>query len=178
MRKTTIVMLCMLALPLLALLSSCGGDNSPAAPNGPVVSTPRQFDNLVFTLSVPKATYAKGEQVPLTFTVKNVGTQTLAVGLGACDWFDTKVITGSRLLWQKSVGSGCGGHVQPLSIAPGETKTFNYSWLQIDQQGIQVPTGQYSIKSWFQPMSPADPNPSPEKQEANEFANPIQITLQ
>ena len=165
-----------IAILLSALLSGCGGGNSTiAASNG---SAPRQSGSLEYALTTTKMTFAKGEQVSLTFTVRNVSMQTVNVELGTCDWFDTKVVNGSQVLWEKRLTHGCGASVNPLSIAPGEIKTFNYSWPQTDQQGNPAPAGQYAIKSWFQPYNSTDPNLSPGNQEANEYAYPIQISVQ
>jgi hypothetical protein len=161
---------------LSALVSGCGGgSNTIAASNG---SAPRRSGSLEYTLTTTKMTFARGEQVPLTFTVRNVSMQTVNVELGACDWFDTKVVNGSQVLWQQSFTHICGSTIQPLSIAPNETKTFSYSWPQTDQQGRQVPSGRYSLASWFQAINATDPALSPGNQEANEYAYPIQISVQ
>jgi len=142
--------------------------------NGPVVSTPRQFGSLEFTLSATKAVYARGEQVPLTFTVKNVGTQTITATIGACDFFGTKVTQAGNLVWQKS--GGCGASTVQVTIMPGETKTYSYAWDQKDLQGNSVGSGRYTIKSWFNGFN--EPTLPAGNQETNEFANPIDIIIQ
>ena len=158
-----------------ALLAGCGGGSSTIAANNG--SAARRSGSLEYALTTTKMTFARGEPVPLKFNVKNFGPKTVNVELGPCDWFDTKLTSGSNVVWQKSVGSGCIAIVKPLSIAPGETKTFSYDWPQTDQQSNQVVAGSYTVKAWFQAANATDPTLSIGNQEANEYANSIQITV-
>ena len=164
-----------LVVLLPTLLAGCGeGDGTLSAINSNNQS-PRQVGSLEFTLMTTKATFTRGESVPLTFSVKNIGSQTEDARLGACDWFETKVSSGSQAVWQESHTHGCGSVVQPVSIAPGETKTYTYDWPQTDENRVQVPAGHYTLTSWYQPANTTD---LPiENRETNGAANPIQINV-
>lgn len=116
--------------------------------------------------------------MPLTFTVTNVGSQTIAATLGACKFFDTKVTSSAQPIWQESLVGGCIGSITDVSIAPGETKTYTSTWTQLDQHGNQVPPGSYTLTSWYQPYNSIDSNLSPGNQEVNEAAGPIQVIVQ
>ena len=159
-------------IALLAVtLTGCGGGS------GTTAVTARRFGSLEYTLTTTKTTFAHGEQVPLTFTVRNVGSQTINVILGACEPFDTKVTSGSAVVWQDSLTHGCGTEVTFIAIAPGETKTYTYTWPQADQQGNQIPAGSYTLTSWYQAYSVTDATLSSGNQEVNEWAYPLHIVL-
>src|SRR5437763_7234792 len=65
----------------LVLCSSCGGGDGTTKTNFAV----RHFRSLLFNLTTPKAMYAKRENVPLHFTVTNVGPHTVTMGVDACE---------------------------------------------------------------------------------------------
>jgi hypothetical protein len=66
-----------LIVALSALLTGCGGAGS-GGDNGPI-TTRRQFGALESTLTVPKRTFARGEYVPMTLTVRNTSNQPLEI---------------------------------------------------------------------------------------------------
>jgi len=98
--------------------------------------------------------------------------------VAACEYFDIKVAQGTQTVWQLSQTGGCGGDAKQISILPGETITFEADWDQKDQQGNPVPAGAYSVQTWFMGDNPDDPTLSPGHQEANEYANPVVITIE
>jgi hypothetical protein len=155
-----------------ALLSGCGGGNGATVPGN------RRYQSLVLALTTPKTTYARGEPLPLTFEVRNVGLQAQTFTIGGCDFFDTRVTQGSRAVWQRSLSGGCGGSVATVEILPGDTKSYSYTWEQVDQQDVPVPPGHYTVKSWFQGLRAGDANFAPGNQEANEYAEARTITVQ
>jgi hypothetical protein len=157
--------------------AGCSGGNDSVAVAVPVNSMPRTVGALEFTVSTTRATFARGEQVPLTFSVRNIGTSTVHAILGACDYFDVRVSRGNQVIWQLSRTHGCGGLILEVAIAPGETKTYTSEWPQTDQDDNPVPAGQYTITTWYQPYDPGSTDLPPGNQEVNESANPIQISV-
>lgn len=148
--------------------------------NGPVVSNPRQFGSLEFTLSATKAVYARGEQVPLTFTVKNVGMQTVNVTI-ATPAFDATITQNNQLVWQYTTSPLAGGGtgvIRTISIDPGVAETLDFTWDQKDQQGNSVMSGRYVVKAWFYPRSIDNTSVSQIQVESDLASNPIQIVTQ
>jgi hypothetical protein len=166
----------LIALVLVSLLAGCGGGAGTAATVHS--SFPRRSGSLVYTVATTKARYAHGEPVPITFSVKNVGALRFDGVLGPCDWFDTQVLRAGQAVWQRSIGQGCAAVALLVSIPSGETKSYTYAWLQIDQQGNPVPSGRYTLASWYQVTSDAGPNLVPGEQQANEFALPLDIMVE
>jgi hypothetical protein len=82
-----------LLLVLLVLtVPGCGGDGSENSLLAPLnVGVIRRSGSFEYQLIVTKATYTRDESVPLTFSVKNIGAQTVLVSIGACDVFDTRI---------------------------------------------------------------------------------------
>ena len=156
------------AVAVAALAISCGGGGGTAA-----VSS-RRFGSLAFSLTTTKRSYAVGEQVQGTFTVRNVGHQTINLGVSGCD-FAYNVLAGGNTVG--GVG-GCGSQdFFNVSIAPGATEVHNFVWNQKDSENAQVPAGQYAILAW-QPVVGIDGTLiSPEQARSDLAASPVQVTL-
>jgi hypothetical protein len=164
----------MLALWLAVLLAGCDGSEFV---DGPVRSVPRQFGGLEFTLSAPKSRYARGENVPLTLSVKNLGTQTLTAHFGRPVAQVLQVKQGSQVIWEFPQGTA--GVGMTLQFAPGETKTFTENWDQFrNQPGPTVPSGIYSVEAWLNSLQIGSTLYTQEEAQAQLKANPISVTIQ
>jgi hypothetical protein len=128
------------------MLAGCGGGDGTGPAPAAVTST-RQYQSLQFTLTTRTA-FRRGETVPMTFTVKNVGSQTVTAFLGPPE-ADAQVSQGGRQIWRWSDGKAFPAVVYNLSFAPGESKTYQLDWDQKDSQGDAVPSGTYALKPWF-----------------------------
>lgn len=118
--------------------------------NNPVSSTPRQFAGLEFTVSASKSRYARGEDVPLTFTVKNVTSQTLTAEAGSPLPIVGRVTRSGAFVWEPEVGTVGAGTT--FTLAPGESLTFQRTWNQrYLLSGQAVPPDQYQARFWFTP---------------------------
>lgn len=143
--RTWMVRLCSLVC-FATMLTGCGGGDS-REPTPTTVTSTRQYQSLQFTLATRTA-FRRGETVPLTFTVKNVGAQTVTTLLGPPE-ADAQVNQGERRIWRWSDDKAFPAVVYDLSLAPGESKTYPLDWDQKDGQGNAVPSGIYALKAWF-----------------------------
>ena len=134
------------ALPIL-LLTGCGGGSSSTSAT-PVdtnsTTSTRTYNDLQFTLSTTKATF-RGEQVPLTFTVKNIGSQTISATGGGCNVL-LRVLQGTQIIGPEPASCGAGGYTSTLNS--GESKTYTTMWSQKDVNGNQVASGIYTLRVW------------------------------
>ena len=156
---------------LVLTLVSCGSGSDNTANS--IATSTRQFQSLQLTLTMPNNARL-GEAIPITFTVKNIGAETITVLLA-----DPEAISQAKLgnteIWNWAFGKPF-SPVLPSSksIAPGETKSYDLSWNQKDNAGNQVSSGKYSIKSWFNTTSVNGVEVSPQTDLAPE---PITVTL-
>ncbi len=158
----------LLVIMLVALLTGCGGDGST-----PALNQNRRFRSLEFALTTPKTTYAHGEQVPMTFTVKNIGSQKVSMVGGDCEVF-FKIRQGS-LSFDPDIGCGASGYI--IDLDPGQTKTYNLEWDQMDGHGSLVQAGQDTITVWLTAGNIDGTLLSKAETEQNLAANPIQIIV-
>ncbi len=67
------------ALALFAAAGCSGGDNSVTPGIDPTVGNPRRSGNLEINLVTDKRSYAVGDPIQFTYTIKNVATSTLTL---------------------------------------------------------------------------------------------------
>lgn len=156
-----------MGLICMPLLSGCGGGGSS------------RFSMLQFGLSSTKAVYARGEAVPLTFTVKNTGTNPVAFVFGSGSTHTFKVEQSGQLVFQPFFGGGA--VITQISLAAGETKALSDSltrWTQVDMQGNQVADGQYTIRAYLVECGVDGATVTAEEAERDLAAEPALITIQ
>ena len=166
--------LCACLLPL-GLLTGCGGGSSSSATitpvnTGPVTSTPRTNNGLQYTLASDKSVYKVGEVVNLTFTLANVGSQSVSEIVGQPNVL-VAVSQGTQVVWQTpniTSGGGAGFAVGSTGLASGAALTYQASWPQTaTSSGKQVAVGQYTITATL----------NDEASSAHQPTNPIQIAV-
>ena len=126
-------------LMLSALLTGCGSGDS--ASDGPVTTT-RTAGSLEFTLSVPKSNYTRGETVPVTLSVKNIGTVRFILEyFDAAAQFqvakDGAIVTSFH---EPTTPGGGSGRNQPLDA--GSTIVYQGEW---KTDAVNSVAGNYSI---------------------------------
>lgn len=131
---------------LLVLGNGCGGGGSSTpTTTGPVTSAVKQTGDLQFTMTISKSTYARGEAVPFTFTVTNVGTQPILV-TNQLDLFRVTIISkGAQVVSGFPTANQTAFY--DFKLAPGESKSESDTWDQRDDNKQQVPKGQYLLSS-------------------------------
>jgi hypothetical protein len=127
------------------------------------------------TLTTPKTSYARGEAIPLTFTVKNTGTTAVSTTYFTSATLTIQAMLGNQIIWYIPQG---GFEPKPLTYAPGETKTLDTVWMEEDLNNRPAPSGAYIISAWIPAASVDGVMFTKEEVEANLAARPIQVTLQ
>jgi hypothetical protein len=158
---------------LSALLSGCGSGGGDID-NTAIPSVPRRFGSLEFTATATHSRYVPGTQVPLTLTVRNVGTQTAKIGVTGCQVAFDVMQRGQRI---GPPPPDCPPSSVVASIAPGATQNFDTVWDQTDSQGRRVSVGSYAIDLWLTATS-IDGVPVGPDAKTNLSAEPILVLVQ
>ncbi len=146
----TILVRPLLGLTALALfaVAGCGGGDNSVTP--PILTSPtRQASTLELAVTLPKSTFARGEAIPYTMTVKNVSAQTLPVDYNVPAVFPIVKQNGTTIFTAVSgVSSPRTG-----SLSLGQVLTLTGTWDQTDLNGAQVTAGTYTFQSWLDASS-------------------------
>ncbi len=105
--------------------------------------------NMVLAVATDKTTYAPGEAVNLTFTVKNNNTAPVTVVFPTTQQYDFVVTQNGQTVWQWSFGQAFTQVITQMTLAAGQTLTFQATWNQTDAAGQAVAVGQYAVKAQF-----------------------------
>ncbi|MES2461222.1 MAG: hypothetical protein V4671_11630 [Armatimonadota bacterium] len=122
--------------------SGCGGGSGSQTTDAPNrVVTRGRYGALAFTLSVAKATFAAGEEIPFVFTITNTGSTTISYSVtDVSDYYlaGAIILQGETSIWKSGTLLGGPGSIAEDSIDPGETRSVTIIW---DQR--RPPTGVY-----------------------------------
>lgn len=140
----TVFIRCSAALTIAALLAGCGGGGG-TAPAPTALTSTGQFRSLQFTLTT-QSSFARGQQVPFTFSMKNTETQPVVIDIGPAP--DFTITRNGQVVYQDSLKFGTFGGYHVYSLGPGETISDNLTWSGKDLQDQAVPPGQYTLKVW------------------------------
>lgn len=151
-------------------LTACGGGGD----NG-LVTTTRQSQSLQINLTTLKSART-GDTIPITLTVKNISAGPITVMLGGAPEAISQVKQGNVEIWNWATGKAFPAVLpSPQSIGPNETKTYDLSWDQKSNAGVQVPSGSYTINAWFNTSIVNGATVSPQTDLA---AEPISVVIQ
>lgn len=140
-------------LPLLVVLMPLMGSayvscsyNSPHS-HAPVLSFSTELD-LQDANGQSRRVFAVGELIHMILTVRNRLSETAQVDFSTTRTYDFIVVQASTdtIIWQWS-----NPHPEPhqsttIIFRPGETKTFEATWDQLDNDGREVPAGGYEAR--------------------------------
>ncbi len=105
--------------------------------------------NIVYTLTTDKAVYAIDDDVDLTFTVTNAGTEDARFDFASTQEYDFIIRQGTTEVARWSLGQTFvqAPPNQPLTLflAPGKSFIYAQRWRQRDQDSHLVPPGAYEI---------------------------------
>lgn len=158
---------------LLASLSGCGGGGTTTT--YPILSAPKRFGTLEFTVGTTKATFASQETIQVTFTVKNTGAEAVTLASSIAYVYQIQVRHGDDSVWSVPPDKfATPSPATTLTLAPGETKTFTASWNQFLVQDGPVPGGMYMVAASI--LANTINGVKPDKPDALK-ANPIPIRI-
>ncbi len=101
--------------------------------------------------------YAPGQPVSIVVTIRNVGSGTLTLSYASpyCQAYFTVEDAAGSIVYDQTRHRSCLLHPS-LTLQPGESKQFAFSWSQITDFGTQVPKGDYVVRSLI-PSTPSLP---------------------
>ncbi|MHB8947280.1 MAG: BsuPI-related putative proteinase inhibitor, partial [Bacillota bacterium] len=105
--------------------------------------------NMGLTLTANKTTYAPGEVVNLSFSVKNNNNIAVTVLFPTTQMNDFAVTQNGADVWTWSAGQQFNPNATSMTLAAGQTLTFQASWNQTNAAGQAVAVGQYAAKASF-----------------------------
>ncbi len=194
MNTLTKYLTCAWLLYVSQLLTGCGGGGtSTPASNSPLTSVPRTAGSLQLTLNTTKSIFARGETIPLTFSVKNTDVQKVTVSLKS-QYFVVDVTQKSQSIL--SFPSTNSDTFIEYTVEAGASTIKSVSWDQTvsssqlvatgqSPTSRQVPVGQYVITAYLPIVSQNSTNlvmnvPPANWQsfwQTNYASNPITITI-
>jgi hypothetical protein len=151
-------------LPPAILLSSCGGGGGefacplrPVLIREPSLNEPAYCQNFSSTLVMKDRMgqqvdqFSAGEMISFESAVTNNSASAVTVTkTDGCPQVSFEVYgpTGTpNIVWGSSDGIACTLALEPVTFAPGETKTFSREWDQTFCRGTQTPQGHYRVRT-------------------------------
>jgi hypothetical protein len=97
-----------------------------------------------------------GETVPITLSLRNVGTKPIELHLrGRTVAFDIVVTApDGRVAWRRLEGASLPAILRLELLAPGQQLTFSDTWTQKSDRGQQVAPGIYTVHGEFPTDAP------------------------
>lgn len=121
----------------------------------------RVYDCLKVTLEIERESYCSGESVPMTLALKNIGDEPLTLRFSSGQQYDFIVARSGKEVWRWSADKVFIQVLGSLTLAPGETREFKQTWQQKDNEGQQVPAGEYEITGLVTTMGTPRPKAGP-----------------
>ncbi|NNM32459.1 MAG: hypothetical protein HKO53_05310 [Gemmatimonadetes bacterium] len=146
MRRQRSILIALLTLSLAAFLGGCS-ENSPTAPvptqtQNRVVSTDGALE---LSLSTERASYTEGQSIPITFSVRNTGSQSTTYRFNSTKQHDIRADEDDATVWRWAHGRSFGRAITSITLKPGESRTWTEIWDQTSDAGDEVETGTYEL---------------------------------
>ena len=116
----------------------------------PVLSAP----TVTVILTVGKSTYLPAQPVQLTVTLANPTALEATVELATSQVYDVLIFRGKQLIWRWSEGKAFLQVMSRVTLRPGEARPYDVVWDQRDDQGRQVPAGDYTAQAGIRTREP------------------------
>lgn len=139
-------------------------------PNEPINKS-SAFDNLVFSVDIPKTRFKSKKTIPILLRVKNKGSSKKALFFTSSQKFDVSILNSAKAeIWRWSKDKVFTMAIEEIPLDPKEETFFEVEWNQNDFNGQVVPPGTYYIvgkcvSSEWQPVIEAQIEIEPEKKE-------------
>ena len=128
-----------------------------AGPSVPGLAAP----TVTVILTVGKSTYLPGQPVQLTVTLANPTAQEATVELATSQVYDVLIFRGQQVIWRWSEGKAFLQVISRVTLRPGEARPYDVVWDQRDDQGRQVPAGDYTAQARIRTREPLLTNQIP-----------------
>jgi hypothetical protein len=107
-------------------------------------------DPLEVSFTTNKSTYRRFESAVLTLTLTNTASYALTVQFDSAQLYDfTARNSGGSTVWAWSNGKSFDPTPQELVLAPGESVQFQQSWGFVNNSGLAVGDGTYTVSGTF-----------------------------
>jgi hypothetical protein len=114
-------------------------------PQGTQVATPASGHDLIGAVDAGVGSHAQGVPVPITFTVRNVSRETMALTFPSGQLYEFVVYQDEDPVWHWSRGRFFTQALQTRSLKAGEEWVFSEEWDQTLDDGRQAESGVYKI---------------------------------
>lgn len=127
--------------------SYVGKEGSNSAEQAVTLSTP---DALQVSFTTDKSTYRRLESAVLTLTLTNTASYPLTIQFDSAQFYDFSAANaGGSTVWTWSNGKTFDPTPHELVLAPGESVQFQESWGFVNNSGIAVGDGTYTVRGTF-----------------------------
>jgi hypothetical protein len=107
-------------------------------------------DTLQVSFSTNKSVYKRSEKPVLTLTVTNTASYAVSVVFDTGKFYDfTAKSSSGSTVWTWSNGKSFDPNPQELVLAPGETVQFQQTWSFVNNSGLPVGDGTYTMSGTF-----------------------------
>ena len=121
----------------------------------------RVYDCLKVALGVERQTYCFGQPVHIKLAITNTGSRPITLRFSSGQQYDFVVTRADKEVWRWSADKVFIQALTSRTLAPSETLKFREIWQQKDNQGRQVPAGEYSIAGLLTTMKSPRPKAGP-----------------
>ncbi len=108
-------------------------------------------------LKTEEARYDIGQQVQFTYAIRNRSDKPIIYTFPNSKHFDLWIERGGKEIYRLSTGKMYAQMITTLTLQPGETKSFQVTWNQKDNDGETVGPGVYTAYAQLTPMRDAPP---------------------
>lgn len=133
MQLVSVLFAGMIALPAL-----CLAQQSPAG-------------DLLQGIKADHFAYKLGEPVRLTYAVRNRGSKPITLSFSSAKQHDIWITRGDTEVFRFSKGRMYATMLTTLVLQPGQTKSFDFTWNQKDNNGQDIGPGTYTVHAQLTP---------------------------
>jgi hypothetical protein len=107
-------------------------------------------DPLVVAFSTDKSTYSRSQPAQLTLTVTNIASYPVTVSFASGKSYDFSAKNSSgQTVWTWSHGKTFSPTPQDVVLAPGEYFQYTQPWSYVNNSGVSVAAGTYTVSGVF-----------------------------
>jgi hypothetical protein len=120
------------------------------------VSVTYQAPVLETVVLTDKTIYAPGERVAITLLLTNRGASPVTLHFSSsCEAFFSVLDLSEAVVYDDRLHVGCLAIVTERTVQPGETVTYDFGWIQVDDAGQPVPApADYRIRGFLDSQEP------------------------